>query len=1452
MDRVNILKNDDNVISTVIHISDLHFTIKDRYIEYQDVFDKFTHDIKKYDRKTTIVVMTGDIFNEKNKLESKLISFVKSTIYKISRVLPVFMITGNHDLLSSNRNIPDSITSVFFSDSDLPFMIDNEHDIYYLKSTGYYIYNNVGFGVLSIFDVLDNTSSGLRENVIFPDGNVLDEYFKNRENTVKLALLHTTVKDSLIQTNDGHSRFLESYENHISVDNIKNYDYILLGDVHKFQYIENACYPSSLVQQNFGEDVIDHGYVIHDFKNKKREFKRVVPKYGFIKCHVKVNRKKVSVVLPQYNEQTKIYYPTHVNVRLHLNDATVNNYVDAKHTKDDLLNACYQWFADNHFTIRNCEIVFENEKQMMPVLSNASFQNNAIDWTSFDMIEKYVNEATTCENVESVIKELRTTYEISLLQKNSKNTLNWSLKTLEWSNLFCYGENNMIDFTNESVNIILGNNYSGKSSIIDILLFTIYGNATRADKIVQVINNNKKTAFCSLVFTYGDEVLKIERYLKKKTLKSGDSHGQKVYLKRIRGETYENVIVNTNSWTGEKIVETPLKLDEYTSDVFGNRYNFMSTYLLNQNNSNSFVHMKNTERKELIESWLHLDCLEEIRKNLKNSKKSADDEYLKISASLKQLESISENIISQEIDIDKIKDKMVELQLQIDNFKSLNAPVKPVKPVFTFQNRNFSDDNDILLCKINLDGELQQTKQQIKNVYYDDNHYQIICENFKTIQKQVKENQAELDLQNTKTITIRNFKYDNQDDYLLEIQQLNANINQDVMDYFKDKQNFIPPNKQRANYLAWSHDYNEFINQHKQTIDRYFQNVNNTNEFIQSTKQTFEKEKLKQELREKYCRDLSLIKVDNHFENQEFENVDLQLQKSEQYAVELWNQISKLKTKIINPDKHDTTFCLHYYEYINDKIDKMIADLQTQELEFSDVHFLKSVEYYKERIETIKTIEKELTSLQPSVKNLSRFSFEKNCQCCVKNSELLKYSTIMDKYNQLKLKLTQLESEDTVDCKVLENNILLIQKYEQFKLYMTDTMMQIEQLRSEKENYETVKSLFVNYKTEQRRTEYLRVLKLIQQNQNNYDRQKECDFLQACKYLQRYHEFEHEKLEWNQYVNKYDEYESNLQLYEQQIKITQNLSLLHSELEQFIYHKKRITLTEQQKTLKKQINSLLTEKSLMENKKQQFENSERARNRVKSLEMDLHCFTELKHAYDHHCSIYKKQILTFEKDKSIYDNEKLQNDMREKQMMDFEVQVRTFENMQKQRKEIQSQIDIKKQQSYEIFNKINVLKMCIELMSLNGYNHWIYKNVIPLLNTYVNDILQNVVDFICDIRLENENGKTSINVYIKNENSEFYIPIKMTSGFQTQILNIAFRLCLIRLNNSTGNVMFMDESFVSFDVNYQSKIPELLSYFTKYIKHVFIISHHNDLEKFIKGKYHVEKNGLYSKIKLVK
>lgn len=78
---------------------------------------------------------------------------------------------------------------------------------------------------------------------------------------------------------------------------------------------------------------------------------------------------------------------------------------------------------------------------------------------------------------------------------------NWHPMSLSFSNFLCYGENNHIDFTKAGKNKCLGlcSNATGKSSIIDALIYSLYGTGVRTNNIksyVRVGDGNKDFETC--------------------------------------------------------------------------------------------------------------------------------------------------------------------------------------------------------------------------------------------------------------------------------------------------------------------------------------------------------------------------------------------------------------------------------------------------------------------------------------------------------------------------------------------------------------------------------------------------------------------------------------------------------------------------------------------------------------------------------------------------------------------------------------------------------------------------------------------------------------------------------------------------------------------------------------------------------------------------------------------
>jgi exonuclease SbcC len=187
-----------------------------------------------------------------------------------------------------------------------------------------------------------------------------------------------------------------------------------------------------------------------------------------------------------------------------------------------------------------------------------------------------------------------------LVEESIQRNVNWKLKRFEFSNMFSYGEDNVIDF--EKCNGVVGlfsANASGKSSILDALTFCLFDKSTRAWKAENIMNHSKSEFSCKLEFEIGDETYFIERY------------GRVAY----RG----NVKVDVNFYKIDRHGEqVSLNGDQRASTnksirgVIGTYEDFILTSFSSQTNSAVFLDHNQTERKEILSKFLGLSIFDQL------------------------------------------------------------------------------------------------------------------------------------------------------------------------------------------------------------------------------------------------------------------------------------------------------------------------------------------------------------------------------------------------------------------------------------------------------------------------------------------------------------------------------------------------------------------------------------------------------------------------------------------------------------------------------------------------------------------------------------------------------------------------------------------------------------------------------------------------------------------------
>ena len=222
----------------IAHISDIHVRNYKYHYEYKQVFDQLFDKLKEL--KPDVIVNTGDTAHTKSKLSPEYFKMTAYLFENLADIAPFHVILGNHDVNVKNPHRLDAVSPIVNA--------LNHKDIHFHKYS-----KEVDLGD----DIVLNVLSILDQEEWKPPTN---------KDKINIVLYHGAVKGVVTDT----GWVMEHGE--IDYDTLENYDYALLGDIHKTnQKIDEkgkARYPGSLVQQNFAETP-DKGFLLWDIEDKE-------------------------------------------------------------------------------------------------------------------------------------------------------------------------------------------------------------------------------------------------------------------------------------------------------------------------------------------------------------------------------------------------------------------------------------------------------------------------------------------------------------------------------------------------------------------------------------------------------------------------------------------------------------------------------------------------------------------------------------------------------------------------------------------------------------------------------------------------------------------------------------------------------------------------------------------------------------------------------------------------------------------------------------------------------------------------------------------------------------------------------------------------------------------------------------------------------------------------------
>lgn len=558
------------MIQHLYHISDIHIRLYHRLEEYQEVFNAFYDFLEKEKAKDKkgLIVITGDILHHKNELSPECIVFTRSFLTKCGTFFKTLVIAGNHDALLNNQNRMDSLSAVL--DTPCPNVI-------YWKNSGFYEIENLVFGVSSL---LDKTLLKLT----IP---------KDKEKKY-VALFHGGV--GKFSTNKGF--WMEG----IPLSTFQNYDLVLLGDIHLHQYLDREkriAYAGSMISQNFTETDEQHGVLVWDLADLSSFLVKLPNRFAYCEGILEY---------PYFTWEGKRWMQKELFTKLP-SKGRLNVVLSRIKTADDIL-----WLSNlkKHLPFLNIQ-----EKPVLLQNPQNQFQAKENDDT-MNILTQYMDSLPeNWEDKESLFQILKET----LSWNNSSGSVHWKILEMEFSDMFAYGANNRIDFSkfpkHETIGIF-GENSAGKSTLIEIMVFLLYGNITRYSHGMsvpkEVIHFGKNKSSGSITFEVEGHTYKLT---KKMTL-------QKSGKIKVDEKLFEYI---DRKWK-DLSEEHRKKTDKFVQQKIGTCEQFLFTTIFLQQNEHSFRSMSPKDRKEFLFQLLDLQkldgILQEKNEELRSLKKDLD------------------------------------------------------------------------------------------------------------------------------------------------------------------------------------------------------------------------------------------------------------------------------------------------------------------------------------------------------------------------------------------------------------------------------------------------------------------------------------------------------------------------------------------------------------------------------------------------------------------------------------------------------------------------------------------------------------------------------------------------------------------------------------------------------------------------------------------------------------
>jgi exonuclease SbcC len=1407
----------------IYHLSDLHIRNGDkiycRYEEYKSVFENTITSLKTNIDKNNlefddyIIIITGDIFHNKNNIGNYGLLLYKTFIQELLKFSRVYIFPGNHDLIQSDINQPSLVYSSTFDLTNLTI----------LNETTSFKIDDIGFSYVSVENTLDNykNSGRFQELPPFPDIKETVKY--------KIALFHGSFAFAKLYNGDD----IKTETNPYPLEWIKDFDYVLLGDIHKrqiFNYKQKTIcgYSGSLIQQNFGEDIIDHGYLLWNLQTKKIKEINVKNNIGYI--NIKENDKgdilirkngKYECLLEQEIKDNIDYFPKLIEIKTFskINFENLNNLLksyDINFTIISNLNErCLNLDITNDYNIDN---ILNDKDEIDNIIDNNYILSYFSKMLSIDKQNKLTNIIKNKELLLFDVNKypddltdecIRRNKDIMLSITNCVKTDDikelkqpFTIKYLEWEGLLCYENKNWVNMEDLDAKtfMIKGKNGTGKTAIYNILLIAIWGKINKESKTLTSIINCKKTSGYTIVDIEINNVMyRIKRD----------------YVIKDKKEVLNHI--NLYKYINHKELVLEGKQNDKIELLFGNITSFLSSSMITQKVDNDILKFDVKKTLEIIDKAFNIDYIY----NLYNLFKISINKYKDFKRLVESKKQVYEKLVSNckieiidDIEMQKLNDELIlkikerdEILLLFDDIK---IDIKNPKNLIILETDYLSLINLLDKSKIidNCDelDVLKQRYNELKFILKDENDLFILknayttdIENYFKINKQIIIKPCELSiLENEKKQLNKYFDIynKNKDDVNLIILIESLNLLKDKeLAILEEKSKELIDNKPNK-IIKSSINKDDLLKE----INNIYTNIDIFNEFILTLNTSRSSNKIKSSLN--YNDYKLLLKEKIKLEN----IIDINKLKLEKLESDFNNIFKKqqntiLKNKPLNQLK-DTklkTSTLINKEIklikINDILKQIENDediIKTQTIILNNINDLeKQLDIYKNELLSLTTNEE--------------YEYNPKCKYCCKRPWVCRIKEIGININKINEELINLKSLLTITDlnKLIETN----EKNKLIKNYY-DLLNDWFDYYKSKEQYDKITKELNKIISD--KTETNKLIELTNQKINNIN--IDIDHFNIYSYSL-----------YEQFINidKYEKYKIWEHEYSDVIINIKELKIKIKDLEDEIDYNKNI---------KPRINKYYELNDLY-NKWLEYDYNTKILNTNELFKLKDILDTTDKYI-DYNNNNNNKPLIK----KKLELNEQLKIKDRDiKILNDKIIKLTTINNYNNDNKDNYNKL-------FDIIIDLDITIDMLETVIVNFqafkielYDKFILNKLIDKTNKIIKSLChKDTKPFKLDYILDVSKDYININWLINNENISLHsnkdvkqiISICQASGFQHFVISMALRISLfMNKYDIQCSQLFIDEGFVNFDKYNLSIVPSFLKSLLSYFKSVTIVSH---------------------------